>query len=145
MKERAKAKGCKMCVWFFLLLNDGVNWTSGKARGAKFAGFSWLSLGWGRVGVRGTNGRCGQTGLQDWDKFRGESAGSALTSVPLFVIAKARNVVPVRRWKNSKQVHQPVAGVSRGGKCHWVWLCCHVYEWITTGEKISMRTSRSSP
>lgn len=46
--------------------------------------------------------------LQDRDKFRGESMGSALTSLPLFVTAavfKARNVVPVQRWKNSKQVH----------------------------------------
>lgn len=50
----------------------------------------------------------GETRLQDRDKFRGEAIGSGLTSLPLFVTAavfKAWNVVPVQRWKNSKQVH----------------------------------------
>lgn len=83
--------------------------------------FCWFSLGCGpqsggvgaaeggvgsRVGECG--GREGGSRLQDRDKFRGESIGSALTSLPLFVTAavfKARNAVPVQRWKNSKQVH----------------------------------------
>ena len=55
-----------------------------------------------RVGPRA------RANLQDWDKFRGESIGSPLTSLPLFVLAaifKARNAVPVERWRNSKQVH----------------------------------------
>lgn len=57
---------------------------------------------------RGVGGEWGGSRLQDRDKYRGESGGSALTSLPLFVTAavfKARNVVPVQRWKNSKQVH----------------------------------------
>lgn len=61
--------------------------------------------GWG---VGGAEVERGESRLQDRDKFRGESIGSALTSLPLFVTAavfKAWNVVPVQRWKNSKQVH----------------------------------------
>lgn len=86
----------------------------------------WRSLGWGprlggvNLGVEGWHGQSvrlrvgelvgggGESCLQDRDKFRGESIGSALTSLPLFVTAavfKAWNLVPVQRWKNSKQVY----------------------------------------
>lgn len=80
-----------------------IGWGEVGGRGVAWA-FSGVE-GWG-VGVGWEGG--GVSRLQDQDKFRGESRGSALTSLPLFVTAavfKAWNVVPVQRWKNSKQVH----------------------------------------
>ena len=76
-----------------------------------------------------------RAGLQDWDKFRGESRGSALTSLPLFVSAaifKAWNVVPARGEGIQNKFINLRVGERRGGRGRWTRvICCCVFEWIS--------------